>query len=143
LKSSKKVISNRGRPKKQRVVKHIPQIRQFSPRGKPGRPEQVELMIDEYEAIRLTDFEGLNQGGAAQSMSISQQTFSRILAKARKKLADALVNGKTFKLSETGAHIPGSARNAFINALKAPEEAPRLKDKPQTRHDHRQMIFWG
>ncbi len=90
--------TNRGRPKKYRIVKVDPRISQFSPRGRPGRPEQVELTMDQFEAIRLSDFMGLSQKEAAKSMHISQQTFSRVLIKARKALAQGLVTGATIKI---------------------------------------------
>ncbi len=54
--------------------------------------------MDEYEAIRLADHTGLNQKESAKSMHISQQTFSRILKKAHKTIADGLVNGKIIKI---------------------------------------------
>src|SRR3989338_8995474 len=88
----------RGRPKKLRVVNTRPRINQFSPRGKPGRPDEVELSMDELEALCLADFKSLRQKAGAESMGISQQTFSRILKKAHKILADALVNGKIIKI---------------------------------------------
>ncbi len=88
----------KGRPKKYRVVNIEPRIRQFSPRGRPGRPDEGELNIDELEAIRLADLLGQSQKKAAKSMRISQQTFSRILKKGHKKIADCLVNGKIIKL---------------------------------------------
>jgi len=88
----------RGRPKKYRIVRLDPRISQFSPRGKPGRPDEINLSMDEFEAIRLADYQGVAQKEAAKSMHISQQTFSRIISKARKSLADALVNGKIIKI---------------------------------------------
>ena len=88
----------RGRPKKYRVVRHDPRISQFSPRGKPGRPDETNLDMDEYEAIRLADFLGMSQKEAAKLMSISQQTFSRIVKQAHKKTADFIVNGKAVKI---------------------------------------------
>jgi predicted DNA-binding protein (UPF0251 family) len=88
----------RGRPSKSRSVKHQPKILQFSPRGKPGRPEEIELTIDEFEAIRLTDLLETCQKECAKSMQISQQTYSRILKKARKKIADGLTSGKIIKI---------------------------------------------
>ena len=84
----------RGRPKKQRIVKEEPKIIRFSPRGKPGRPDETDLSIDEFEAIRLADQLGFSQKKAAESMGISQQTFSRIVKKARKIMADAFIKGK-------------------------------------------------
>ena len=90
----------RGRPKKRRTVQRDPDIVQFSPRGKPGRPDEGELAIDEYEAIRLADLQGLSQKRAAKLMNISQQTFSRILKKAHKTMADCLVGGKIIKIQD-------------------------------------------
>lgn len=94
----------RGRPKKYRIVRIDPKISQFSPRGRPGRPDEVCLNLEEFEAIRLADFKGLDQKEAAQSMHISQQTFSRILAKAHKTISEALVNGKIIRI-QGGSYI--------------------------------------
>lgn len=92
----------RGRPKKLRIVKNEPKIRQFSPRGKPGRPHEIDLKIEEFEALRLADFKGQKQQEAAQNMQISQQTFSRVLSKARRSLAEALIMGKIIRIQ--GGH---------------------------------------
>jgi len=88
----------RGRPKKQRIIKQIPKTGQFSPRGKPGRPDEVILESDEFEAIYMADYQALDQKTAASSMGVSQQTFSRILKKARKSVADSLVGGKIIRI---------------------------------------------
>jgi len=86
---------SRGRPRKRRFIEADPKISQFSPRGRPGRPDEAVLALDEYEAIRLAHYKGLSQSEAAESMNISQQTFSRTIKRAQKAIADALVNGKT------------------------------------------------
>lgn len=91
-------MQRRGRPQKYRIVRYDPKISQFSPRGRPGRPDEANLSMDGFEAIRLADFMGLSQAEAAQSMRVSQQTFSRILNKARKLIADAIVKGKIIKI---------------------------------------------
>ena len=88
----------RGRPRKPRVVRKEPKTRQFSPRGRVGRPGHRELKYEELESIRLADFMGLNQHEAAKFMDISQQTFSRVLRNARKCLAEALTNGEIIKI---------------------------------------------
>ncbi|MFH1996289.1 MAG: DUF134 domain-containing protein [Candidatus Omnitrophota bacterium] len=88
----------RGRPKKTRLIQGGPKIAQFSPRGKPGRPDEIELTVDQYEAIRLGDHKGMPQIIACRLMGISRQTFGRILKKARKKLADGVVNGKIIRI---------------------------------------------
>ena len=60
--------------------------------------EQVRLAVEEIEAIRLKDLEGLEQEQCAERMSISRPTFQRVLASGRRKLADALVNGKAIRI---------------------------------------------
>jgi len=56
------------------------------------------LTMDELEALRLKDLMGLGQEEAARKMKISQPTFNRLISSARKKVADALVNGKAIKI---------------------------------------------
>lgn len=60
--------------------------------------QQVDLTVDEFEAIRLADLERLYQEEAAQRMNISRQTFGRILDAAHAKVADVLVNGKALSI---------------------------------------------
>jgi len=91
-------MANRGRPKKQRLIQNFPKIYYFSPRGRAGRPDEVILGIDELEALRWSDLQNLSQKESAKMMGVSQQTFSRILNKARKILADAIINGKIIKI---------------------------------------------
>jgi len=107
-------VKPRGRPKKYRIVKTYPKISQFSPRGRPGRPDEMELKMDEFEAVRLADFTGLSQKEAAKSMRISQQTFSRIIKKARKKIADSLINGKIIRI-QGGVYVISSNKDAEAN----------------------------
>ncbi len=62
--------------------------------------EKVEMEDDEMEAIRLSDFEGLYQQECAQKMGISRTTFSRIIDKAHKKIADALLHNKSISIAK-------------------------------------------
>jgi uncharacterized protein len=101
-------MQTRGRPRKYKLVKQNPKISQFSPRGRPGRPNEANLAMEEYEAIRLADFLGFSQKEAASSMHISQQTFSRIIRKAHKVIAAAIVTGKIIKIQ--GGHYVLSYR---------------------------------
>ena len=80
------------------MVRKEPKTRQFSPRGRVGRPGHRDLKYEELEAIRLADFMGLNQRQAAMFMDISQQTFSRVLRNGRKCVAEALVKGEIIKV---------------------------------------------
>ncbi|MFA5088609.1 MAG: DUF134 domain-containing protein [Candidatus Omnitrophota bacterium] len=87
------------RPKKTRWVKCAPGERCFRPQCKPlSKLEGVYLTLDEFEAIRLIDVEGLLQEEAAKRIHISRPTFTRILASARKKIGDALVNIKAIRI---------------------------------------------
>jgi len=92
----------RGRPNKVRIIRKDPEIKQFSPRGRHGRPGHTGLKYDEFEAIRLSDHVGLDQTEAAGFMGISQQTFSRILKGARKSVARALIKGDIIQID--GGH---------------------------------------
>lgn len=60
--------------------------------------EEIALDIDEFEAIRLADFDQLYHEDAAKKMKISRQTFGRILQNARKKVAESLIRGKALKI---------------------------------------------
>ena len=97
----------RGRPGKYRIVKIDPKINRFSPRGRPGRPEEVELKMDEFEALRLADYQNLSQKEAAKSMRISQQTFSRILRKAHNLIAKGIITGSSIRI-QGGQYVIGS-----------------------------------
>jgi uncharacterized protein len=87
------------RPKCCRNVCGLPDKNYFKPRGIPlSELEEVVLYLDEYEAIRLADYEQLYQEEAADRMNISCQTFGRIIEAAHKKIADVLINGKVLKI---------------------------------------------
>jgi predicted DNA-binding protein (UPF0251 family) len=87
------------RPPKWRRVGFIPEVTFFKPAGIPMiHLEEIRLSVEEAEAIRLKDLEGLEQEECAQKMLISRPTFHRVLGSARKKLADALLNGKAIRI---------------------------------------------
>ena len=80
-----------SRPQKCRRVEYLPNVTYFKPAGIPLRDlEEVGISVEEAEAIRLKDLEGLEQEQGAEKMNISRPTFQRVLASARQKLADAL-----------------------------------------------------
>lgn len=86
------------RPIKPRFVSGYPAIAAFVPQGVPITGE-VMLSVEELEAIRLSDFEGLDQESAANLMQVSRQTYGRILATARGVVGEALVTGKALKVT--------------------------------------------
>lgn len=87
------------RPRRFRRIWKEPEIVYFKPRGVPlSVLNEIELNVDELEALRLKDFEGKEQIEAAKIMDVSQPTFHRILVSARGKVAQALVNGFAIKI---------------------------------------------
>jgi len=87
------------RPLKPRRIFFEPDVVYFKPRAVPlSLLEDVDLSIDELEALRLCDFKDLEQKEAAKKMKISQSTLQRILTSARKKVSEALINGKAIKI---------------------------------------------
>ncbi len=92
------------RPKLPRCVRHEPNVYFFKPKGIPLKDlEVVELLSDELEALKLSDSDNLDQTSSANKMNISQPTFARLLASARRKVSDAVVFGKAIKIQETEA----------------------------------------
>lgn len=87
------------RPRLCRKVRSSPDVIYFKPIGVPLRAlEEVILPVEEYEAIRLKDLEQLEQEKCAKKMNISQPTFHRLVLSARKKIANAIINGKAIKI---------------------------------------------
>ena len=87
------------RPRKCRRVESVPGTTYFKPAGIPMRMlEDIHLTVDEVEALRLKELEELDQESSAEKMGISRPTFQRILSSARKKTADALLNGKAIRI---------------------------------------------
>ncbi len=88
-----------ARPRNCRRVGLMPGSDYFKPRGIPlSMLEEVILTVDEFEAIRLADLDGLYQEQAAEKMRVSRPTFGRIIEAAHKKMAEALVKGKALKI---------------------------------------------
>jgi len=87
------------RPQKTRWIRCLPGERCFKPICKPlNKLKGVCLTLDEFEALRLADLEGLKQVDAAKRLKISRPTFSRIVSSARNKIADGLVNIKAIMI---------------------------------------------
>jgi len=100
------------RPKRCRRIGSTPGSSYFKPKGIPlSVLEEVVLSVDEFEAIRLADLEGLYQELAAEKMSVSRQTFGRIIESAHQKVAEALVRGKALKIE--GGAIEVAAAKTF------------------------------
>ena len=122
-----------ARPFKCRRVGFMPGITYFKPAGVPLRVlEEVRLTIEEAEAIRLKDLEGMEQEQGAEKMNVSRPTFQRVLVSARRKMADALLNGKAIRI-EGGNFEMSPLRLRCVNGhewevpVKTPaEEIPQV-----------------
>jgi predicted DNA-binding protein (UPF0251 family) len=91
----------------------------FKPAGIRLRElDESILSVDEYEAIRLKDLERLEQEDAAKKMNISQPTFHRLLLSARKKITDAIVNGKAIKIQGGNYTMAAPARPGFAHGSR-------------------------
>lgn len=90
------------RPKKIRTVSESPVYERFGPSG--GRTNgEISMSVDEFEAIRLSDYEQMSQEEAAAQVGVSRHTFGRMLGNARRAVAEALVTGKTLRIA--GGHF--------------------------------------
>ena len=97
------------RPRKIRNVGCSPDIVMYKPAGVPARfLNWTNLTLDEFEAIRLIDYEGQDQTQVAQSMGVSRPTVTRIYRSARKKIAQVLVEAQALKI-ETSEDAVGES----------------------------------
>jgi len=100
------------RPQDNRIVHEPPLFSEFKPTGVRGRNlEQILLTLDEFEAFRLADSIGLSHAEAADEMEISRSTFTRLIEKARKKIADFIIQGKLLTIEGGRIHF----RNNIIH----------------------------
>jgi predicted DNA-binding protein (UPF0251 family) len=94
------------RPKNNRIIHEPPLFTEFKPVGYPGRAlEQILLYLDEFEAMRLADFVGMSHEEAADEMGISRSTFSRLIEKSRKKIAEFIFQGRLLTIDGGNIHF--------------------------------------
>jgi len=99
------------RKQKSRQISFSPQTTYLKPRGVAlSSLKEVNLNLDELEALRLVDLSGQEQITAAKQMDISQSTLQRILVKAHKKVAQALVCGFAIKIKGGEVIMAGFGR---------------------------------
>ena len=98
-----------SRPKKERVVFRPPLHTEFKPIGvQRSGLELLPLGLDEFEAIRLADYLGMEHTEAAAEMEISRSTFTRLIDKARKKISCFLIEGKHLQIEGGNIHFRGN-----------------------------------
>lgn len=89
------------RPKIPRCMRFQPNVYYFKPQGIPLRElEEIVLLPDELEALKLHEVDGLEQIEASEKMKISQPTFARLLGSAHKKVAEAIIKGKAIRIEQ-------------------------------------------
>lgn len=102
------------RPKKERIVHKPPLFTEFKPTGIARKYlNQTSLSLDEYEALRLADYESLSHNEAADEMEISRSTFTRLIEQARKKIANFIIKGESLIIEGGNIHF----RNNLIKCL--------------------------
>jgi predicted DNA-binding protein (UPF0251 family) len=117
-------VGDMPRPCCRRRVAGEPVASIFKPAGVPARElDVVRMTLDELEAIRLADLEGLYQEQAAEQMHVSRPTLGRILESARRKVAEALVRGLSLKI-EGGPIFVDRRRRRRCGACKLEWEPP-------------------
>lgn len=103
------------RPQKDRIIHEPPLFSEFKPVGVASRfLDAITLTLDEFEAFRLADMEGFSQEEAAMEMEISRSTFTRLIEKARKKVAEFMVYGRVLSIDGGNIHF----RNNIIRCIK-------------------------
>jgi predicted DNA-binding protein (UPF0251 family) len=111
----------RGRPRMRRTIASTSESRCYKPCCCPEKEEPgISLQPEEIELIRLIDLEGLEQEEAAEKLGVSRKTAWRDLHEARRKIADALVNGK-------GIEMAGCTKAAEGRCPKCPRETADKK----------------
>ncbi len=118
------------RPHKCRNIGFVPDYYLFKPAGIPGSDlEEIVLLIDELEAMRLADFEEIYQDEAAKKMNVSRQTFGNIINSAHKKITDALLHGKMIKIEGGNVNLD-SQRTFACGRCRHGWEVPFGEPKP-------------
>ncbi|ADT89058.1 DUF134 domain-containing protein [Vibrio sp. Vb2880] len=110
-----------ARPKIPRQICGTPAQSCFKPNGIPmSQLDTITLQADEFEALRLVDYQGMQQQVAAVEMGVSRQTLANLVKAARRKVSDCLLHGKALVMSEASAAPEANA--------SSPVEQRRLKD---------------
>ena len=109
------------RRRKNRRVAGLPDVTYYKPQGIPLRYlKETRLSVEEAEALRLKDLEGLDQTEAASRMGISRPTFQRVLAAARRHVAEALLGGRAIRIEggDFTIETASSIRNIKEGSMK-------------------------
>ena len=110
-------------PYRRRIIDEPPKYYFFKPAGIPTRKiAKIDMSLDEYEALRLADFQQLEHLEASKQMDISRPTFTRLIKKARYKVAQSLIEGHALKI--VGGNVD------LINTLHACQDCGEFTRQP-------------
>lgn len=124
-----------SRPKCCRMVSGLPTTEYFKPRGIPLIDlEEVVLTVDEYEALKLADYEQLYQEQAAKKMQVSRQTFGRIILSAHYKTADALIHGKALKIEGGKIAVKNGQKRKCLHCKRIVEPSDKKQSSGRCPH---------
>ena len=148
-----KEVSTMPSPKKCRKVCQMPQIREFHPLGRACGDPAVILTVDEYEAIRLIDRQGFSQEECSAYMQVARTTVQLIYNSARKKIAEALVEGRVLRIEggdyqlcsgeEEYCGCGGCKKHRLGCAQKLTKEEKRMKSQFRwMKTDRMCVLFW-
>ncbi len=113
-----------GRPKKCRWVETEPGVTFFKPRGIPLRSlQQIVITVDELEAMRLADFLEMTQEEVAQKMQVSRPTVTRMLSRAHRAVAEALVHGKAICIQGGDYRVGQQCQDCGQWSIQSPGES--------------------
>ena len=120
-----------ARPQRSRRVCDMPPIKRFTPFPAPdsssqAKEEPILLTVDEYEALRLVDHEGLTHSQCAVQMNISRTTATEICESAHRKVAFALVNSRELVIEGGSWELCGGNRkDCFLGSCIRPGQSPK------------------
>lgn len=97
--------------RKKRYARRLDGPRTFNPKEQTNNTKIIEITLDEFEALRLSDYEGLSQIDAAEEMQVSRATIQRLLVSARSKLVEAILNNNEFRVLNETANIKLKGEN--------------------------------
>ena len=122
------------RPQRKRTIYQLPECRTFTAEH---AAETVVVTLDELEAVRLMDQEGLDQAACADRLHVARTTAQNIIRRARAKIADALVNGKTIQIGGGSVEFSGDRKFGCcrwdvesvprVGGLKNPREVKQMR----------------
>lgn len=115
------------------MVDAPPDVTYFKPRGVPlGRLNEIHLSVEQYEALRLADYQGLKQEQAAVQMQVSRQTFGRVVSQARQTVAKALVTGSALRIrgGDYALNIKARSKNPPLDSRSMAQRGETVSTEP-------------